>query len=70
MSNEEAIERLPYGRHLVVIERPLAEDGRVAGCEKHPVPFAQGNLEPLREIEHHLAARARTTSFDETQVAS
>lgn len=65
---QEAVERLAHRRHLAGIERPLAVQRSVPGGEQQPVALAQRDLEPLREVDDHLAARPGAACLHEAQM--
>ena len=61
--------RLAHGFHLDVVESPLPVHRRIPGREQQLVALAQGHLEALGEVEHHLRARSRPAVLDEADVA-
>jgi hypothetical protein len=68
VGGQEALERFPHRRHLVRVERALAVDGSEPGGEEQAVPFTEGDVETLGEVEDHLAARPRTPGLDEAEM--
>jgi hypothetical protein len=51
-----------------VVERALAEHRRVAGCGQKHVALAQRHVEPLGEMQNHVAARLRPPGFEKRQM--
>lgn len=45
------------------------EHGGIAGGHQQQVPLAQRNVEPLRQMQHHIPARQRPAGLKETQMA-
>jgi len=68
VSGEETLECLTDGRHFVAVESALAVGRRKARCDEQSVALSEGDIEPVGEMQHHLAARARAAGLDEAQV--
>ena len=51
-----------------IVERPLAEDWGISGRGQEHVPLAQRHVEPLGEMQHHVAAWLRPSGLEKRQV--
>jgi hypothetical protein len=67
-AHSSRFERLAYRCHVALVERVLAETWCVPGCEQQMVAVAQGDVEALGQVQHHLVARARTDVLDEAEM--
>jgi hypothetical protein len=65
---QEPVQCFPHGRHLALVERPLAEDGGKAGRQEQAVAVAQWDVEAVGEVKDHLAARLRPSRLDEAEM--
>ena len=57
-------------RHLLGVERRLPVDVRVAAGLEQPIAVAQRNVQRLREDQHRLTARLRSSRFDEADMSA
>ncbi len=65
---QEPLERLAHRCHLGRLEAPLAVQGRETGGQQQAVALAQGNLEVLGEVKHHLTARPGAPGLQKADV--
>jgi hypothetical protein len=65
---EHEVDRPPRRGEGRVVEGALREQGRVARRHQEQVALAQGHLEALGEVEHHLAARRGASALHEAEV--
>ena len=68
MRLQHEIDRGPRRFQRGIVERALRKRRRKSGRDQQHVAFAQGHLEPFRELQHHLARRRGAAGFDETQM--
>ena len=66
---QHGFDRMARGIQLRIRKRPFAEQRREAGRDEQRIALAQRHVEPLGEMQHHLAAGLRAARFDEAQVA-
>jgi hypothetical protein len=69
VGGQKPFERLPDRRHLAFVERALPEGGGVAGRQEKLVAVTQRNVEALREVENHFAARPGAPCLDEAEMS-
>jgi len=53
---QQPVERVSHRAELVAVQLALAVGRGVAGGEQQLVPFAQGDLQLLRQVKHHPRA--------------
>jgi hypothetical protein len=56
---QDPLDRSAHRAHLVRVEFVLFEARNVAGRREQAITLRQGNLEALRETQHHLGTRPR-----------
>ena len=68
MRLQHQIDRRPRRFQRGIVERALRKGRRKARRHQQHVAFAQGHLQPFRQLQHHLARRRGAAGFDETQM--
>jgi hypothetical protein len=68
VSREHQIDGPARGGQRRVGEISLREHRRVTGRDQQRVTLAQGNLQPLGEVEDHVPAGLRAARLDKAQV--
>jgi hypothetical protein len=69
LAGEEAVQRLPYRRHLGVVQRRLTIDRGIPGGQQKAVALSQRDVQVLCQVNDELPAGARTPGFYEAQVS-
>ena len=70
VSIEDELEYAADVAHVLGVERRLAVDARVAAGLEKPIAVAKRNVQRLREDQHGLTARLRSSRFDEADMSS
>ena len=68
-AHPSALDTLANGGHIRIVEGPFAIHRSKTGGQKQLILFTQGHREYVGESQHHRATRARSTRFDEADVA-
>jgi hypothetical protein len=69
MPLEHEVDGLAGGGERRVRQRPLAEHRGIAGRHQQHVALAQGHVQPVGQMQHHVAARLCASGLHEAQVA-
>ena len=69
MRLQHQVDRLPRRFQRGIVERALRKRRRKSGRDQQHVAFAQGHLQPLGQLQHHVARRRGAAGFDEAQMA-
>ena len=54
---KQALDGRAHMRHRRMVESALDERRRIAGGQQQRVALAQGDVQPIGQMQHHLAAR-------------
>ena len=68
MRLQHQIDRRPRRFQRGIVERTLRKRRRISRRHQQHVAFAQGNLQPFGQLQHHLARRRRAAGFHKTQM--
>ena len=69
MRLQHEIDRGPRRFQRGIVERALRKRRRKTGRDQQHVALAQRHVEPLGELQHHVARRRRAAGFDKAEMA-
>jgi hypothetical protein len=68
VAGQHQVDRLARRLQRRIVEGALGKDRRIAGRDQQHIALAQRHLEPLREIEHHVARGLGAAGLQEAEM--